>query len=211
MTLQVFERAIGGPVAASNARRAWWDEPKAWRLKAPGRGWQAKLGLRNHAAGSQKSQGTSTIWTCHIQLSLCPSPRHSLTVRGSCFLLLCDTLAVAIMAFLFSPILFTFLSLAIGAYYFPAILRSAGAPLGTYLRRSSRTRRELLLARVASEQQTYEAKRKTEKSNEDDDWEEVESSTVGSAVNGGKADRDWSGIVGFFHPFWYALAHSGTV
>ncbi|OAG07593.1 UDP-Glycosyltransferase/glycogen phosphorylase [Paraphaeosphaeria sporulosa] len=24
---------------------------------------------------------------------------------------------------------------------------------------------------------------------------------VGSAVNGGKADKDWSGIVGFFHPF----------
>lgn len=110
------------------------------------------------------------------------------------------------MAFLFNPALFTLLSLAVAVYYFPSILRSVGVPLGSHLRRSSRTRRELLLARVANEQQAYEAKHKAEKQNDEDDWEEVESSLVGSAVNGGKADKDWSGIVGFFHPFWYALA-----
>lgn len=105
------------------------------------------------------------------------------------------------MAFL--PSLFlTVLSLAAGLYFFPSVLRNVGQLLGSYLRRSSHTRRELLLARVASEQQAYDAKRKNEKTREDDEWEEVETSMVGSAVNGGKADKDWSGIVGFFHPFW---------
>lgn len=86
--------------------------------------------------------------------------------------------------------------------FLPKTLRFFGELLGYYLRRSSRTRRELLLARVANEQRTHDAERTKEKEKEDDEWEEVEASMVGSAINGGKADKDWSGIVGFFHPFW---------
>ncbi|KAJ4294490.1 asparagine-linked glycosylation protein [Kalmusia sp. IMI 367209] len=93
------------------------------------------------------------------------------------------------------------LSVVVSLAFVPRTLRFAGELLGHYLRRSSRTRRELLLARVAKEQQAYDAKSKDEKSKGDDEWEEVETSMVGSAVNGGKADKDWSGIVGFFHPF----------
>ena len=76
--------------------------------------------------------------------------------------------------------------------------------MGYYLERPSRTRRELLLARVATEQRHYETERKdaSTEEKEDDDWEEIEQSLVGSATNGSKADKDWSGIVGFFHPFW---------
>lgn len=96
----------------------------------------------------------------------------------------------------------TLLCLAAAVYFFPSVLRHAGQVLGRYLRRSSLTRRELLLARVVKEQRDYDAKHKNEKKREDDEWEEVETSMVGSAVNGGKADQDWSGIVGFFHPFW---------
>jgi alpha-1,2-mannosyltransferase len=105
------------------------------------------------------------------------------------------------MAFL--PSLFlTLLTLAAAIYFFPSALRTGGQVLGSYLRRSSLTRRELLLARVAKEQRDHDAKHGSEKNREDDEWEEVETSMVGSAVNGGKADKDWSGIVGFFHPFW---------
>ncbi|KAL1612402.1 asparagine-linked glycosylation protein [Paraconiothyrium brasiliense] len=104
------------------------------------------------------------------------------------------------MALLPSLLVFL-LSLAVGLYFFPSVLRSVGPVLGSYLRRSSQTRRELLLARVAREQQDHDTKHKNEKNREDDEWEQVETSMVGSAVNGGKADKDWSGIVGFFHPF----------
>lgn len=105
------------------------------------------------------------------------------------------------MALLPSLVL-TLLCIAASVYFFPSLLRNVGQVLGRHLRRSSRTRRELLLERVAKEQSDDEAKHTTAKSREDDEWEEVETSMVGSAVNGGKADKDWSGIVGFFHPFW---------
>lgn len=35
----------------------------------------------------------------------------------------------------------------------------------------------------------------------EDDWEKVDA-VVGTAPNGEKPDRDWKGVVGFFHPFW---------
>jgi alpha-1,2-mannosyltransferase len=94
------------------------------------------------------------------------------------------------------------LPLVLSFVFLPRTLRYAGQLVGRSLRRSSRTRRELLLARVASEQRTYEAEQKGKKSKDDEDWEEVETSMVGSAANGDKADRDWTGIVAFFHPFW---------
>lgn len=92
------------------------------------------------------------------------------------------------------PVLLTFL-------FLPATLRFLAGLLGSYLRRSTQTRRDLLLERVAKEQQHYEANHEKH-GRQEDDWEEIEGSMVGSAVNGGKADKDWRGIVGFFHPFW---------
>ncbi|KAL5442741.1 hypothetical protein PMIN06_008941 [Paraphaeosphaeria minitans] len=95
---------------------------------------------------------------------------------------------------LLSSFFLTLLCLAAAVYFSPSVLRNVGQVLGRYLRRSSLTRRELLLARVAKEQRDYDAKHKNQKSREDDEWEEVETSMVGSAANGGKADKDWSGI-----------------
>jgi hypothetical protein len=40
---------------------------------------------------------------------------------------------------------------------------------------------------------------------EDQDWEKVEKNVVKSAPNGLAVDDDWSGLVGFFHPFWCVL------
>lgn len=82
--------------------------------------------------------------------------------------------------------------------FFPAIVRFLGAQVGHYLRRSSRTRRELLLARVATESKNYEAEHAE---SDDYDWEEIASVATDGRV-GNKADKQWDGIVGFFHPFW---------
>lgn len=94
-------------------------------------------------------------------------------------------------------------SVLISTVFFTAILRFFGERLGHYLRRSSRTRRELLLARVATESKNHRA----EPAEVDDhDWEELASvATDGNA--GSKQDTQWEGIVGFFHPFWYC-SHS---
>lgn len=87
-------------------------------------------------------------------------------------------------------------------FFFRTLYRAAGV-LGRRLRRSSKTRRELLLARVASESKGFEAEH--EEKEHDDDWEKVGTAPTPSTTNGGKADTDWKGIVGFFHPFWYVL------
>ncbi|KAI8934240.1 asparagine-linked glycosylation protein [Plenodomus lindquistii] len=83
--------------------------------------------------------------------------------------------------------------------FLPKILRILAQFLGQHLRRNSRTRRELLLARVATETKRHDEEHKDRKS-EDDDWEQIGIAKAGS-VDGGKADSDWDGIVGFFHPF----------
>ena len=94
------------------------------------------------------------------------------------------------------------ISITVAFVFLPQTLRILGKPVGFYLQQSCRDRRELLLARVVKEQSEYEAKHKDEDKKSEDEWEQVESSMIGSAVNGAKADQDWRGIVGFLHPFW---------
>jgi alpha-1,2-mannosyltransferase len=102
------------------------------------------------------------------------------------------------------PILLSLLVPALLATVFlPKTLRFAAELVGQHLRRSSRTRRELLLARVASETKTFEAQQKNKKK-EDEDWEQVGNTPPSGTVKHGQADSEWDGIVGFFHPFWYA-------
>lgn len=86
--------------------------------------------------------------------------------------------------------------------FLPKTLHLVAGLVGQHLRRSSRTRRELLLARVENETKAYEAEGKSKKK-EDDDWEQVGGTPPSSAVKGDQADSEWDGIVGFFHPFWY--------
>jgi hypothetical protein len=102
-------------------------------------------------------------------------------------------------------VLYVFLSLVVAILLALILLpRSLGGLVGYYLRTASQPRRELLLARVATEQKSYEQHKREGK--DDGEREQVEPSLVGSAVKGGKAAAGWNGIVGFFHPFWYAPA-----
>lgn len=43
----------------------------------------------------------------------------------------------------------------------------------------------------------------------DDEWETVDSYALGTSPNGGKGEKEWDGIVGFFHPFWYVVTDKG--
>ena len=101
---------------------------------------------------------------------------------------------VIILLSIFVPVLISVILL-------PKTLHLLAEFVGHRLRRASRTRRELLLNRVATETKAFEAEHKAD-IQEDDDWENVLPSLTGSATNGGKANVDWNGIVGFFHPFW---------
>jgi alpha-1,2-mannosyltransferase len=104
---------------------------------------------------------------------------------------------MAPLVILLAPVI----AIAMSAILLPRVLHMLAELLGHRLRRSSTTRSELLLARVATETKNFEAEHRAQ-NKEDDDWEKIVPSQVGSAVNGGRADAEWSGIVGFFHPFW---------
>jgi alpha-1,2-mannosyltransferase len=55
---------------------------------------------------------------------------------------------------------------------------------------------------MAEDEKAYRERRQDEKENDDDDWERLDSQAMGSSRNGDRANREWDGIVGFFHPFW---------
>lgn len=76
-----------------------------------------------------------------------------------------------------------------------------GKAVGWYLRRKTSARKRALLLQVKREEKDYQTQHESS-SKLSDDWEKVESYATGSATNGGPADDDWEGIVGFFHPFW---------
>jgi alpha-1,2-mannosyltransferase len=83
----------------------------------------------------------------------------------------------------------------------PKIIAAASRPVGWYLRRKTAGRRAQILERVEDEEKAL-AEDQSVKKDSDDEWENVESYAAGSAKNGEKADKEWDGVVGFFHPFW---------
>ena len=58
---------------------------------------------------------------------------------------------------------------------------------------------------MEEEEKEYQTKNTGDKDGGYDDWETVEALGVPSIGNGEKAPKEWDGIVGFLHPFWYVL------
>ncbi|KAL8711589.1 MAG: hypothetical protein Q9220_003999 [cf. Caloplaca sp. 1 TL-2023] len=88
--------------------------------------------------------------------------------------------------------------LSISIYLVPWLFRLS---VGWYLRRKSAARKSLILARVKLVESQYQLSVSQAPPRDDREWVEVEKHAVGSAPNGGEADDEWEGIIGFFHPF----------
>ena len=101
---------------------------------------------------------------------------------------------------------FLFLSLLIIAplsfLTLPFTVTRCGRAVGWYIRNKTGPRKELLLSRAEVEEKEFHSK---SFSNGDEEWEKVESYAAGSDKNGETGSKDWTGVIGFFHPFWYAL------
>ena len=80
----------------------------------------------------------------------------------------------------------------------PRLLFYIGGVFGSYLRKKTAGRKAQILELVENEEKEYGKDRR-----DSDEWEEVEAYAAQSAKNGEAADREWDGVVGFFHPFWY--------
>ena len=87
----------------------------------------------------------------------------------------------------------------------PKLLFWVGRCLGFYLKKKTEGRKELILKTVEEEEKAWV---ENEEQRDSDEWENVDAYAVGEAKNGEKAEKEWDGVVGFFHPFWYVLYSS---
>jgi len=82
----------------------------------------------------------------------------------------------------------------------PKLVFYLGGIVGYYLKKKTAGRRAQILDLVEQEEKDFLAEGGERE--DADDWENVEGYTTATAKNGEKADKEWDGIVGFFHPFW---------
>lgn len=94
------------------------------------------------------------------------------------------------------------ITISISAYVYRWLLQTT---VGWSLRRRTRDRRNLILARVKLDESQSQLSKRPPPNLDDGEWEKVENDTVGSKPNGSEADNAWEGIIGFFHPFWSVL------
>lgn len=91
----------------------------------------------------------------------------------------------------------------------PAIWSRLGMFCGGYLRRKTEGRRSQVLKSIEEDEKNYAEKHKSQgddkKGKEDSSWEKSQAYSASKTPDGNKLADDWAGIVGFFHPFWYAL------
>jgi alpha-1,2-mannosyltransferase len=85
----------------------------------------------------------------------------------------------------------------------PFVIPLAFRCLGSVLCRRSKGRRALLRARVELEEDAYRAhEARQSKSEDEEEWERVESYAAGQSRSSVTDENDWDGVIGFFHPFW---------
>ncbi|EPE36569.1 UDP-Glycosyltransferase/glycogen phosphorylase [Glarea lozoyensis ATCC 20868] len=80
----------------------------------------------------------------------------------------------------------------------PKLVFYLGSIVGYYLRKKTAGRRAQILDLVETEEKEYLAGLKERR--DSDEWENVQSD-LADEKGGAAPDRDWDGIVGFFHPF----------
>jgi alpha-1,2-mannosyltransferase len=90
----------------------------------------------------------------------------------------------------------------VALFVIPIAWRLVGASLGWYLRKKTDGRRCRILEVMEEDRRAFAESNKEHKGS-DDEWENIDAHAVGTSGNGEKGEKEWDGIVGFFHPFWY--------
>lgn len=92
--------------------------------------------------------------------------------------------------------------LALSSIYLvaPFLIRSFAHIVGRHLRQSTQDRRSQIYQRVRADERKLSGK-DSKLDDAEAEWETIESYAVDTTARQGT--RDWDGIVGFFHPFWY--------
>ncbi|KAI1374820.1 glycosyltransferase family 4 protein [Hypoxylon crocopeplum] len=116
------------------------------------------------------------------------------TLAFTAIAIACTPFAILICWNFFLPFLFRIFSLTVGS------------ALGWCLRKGTEGRRSLIIRATAENEAKFretkaQGKDGSTSSSDDESWENIDGSILGTARNGEKGNQDWDGIVGFFHPF----------
>lgn len=91
--------------------------------------------------------------------------------------------------------------LLLSPWLIPFLARNLGAIAGWFIKQRTHSRRQTLLKESERGRSKQDNSKRDSSSSEDGEWETVGNLAAGRAQNGEKADGDWKGILGFFHPF----------
>lgn len=85
----------------------------------------------------------------------------------------------------------------------PRLIAAIGRSLGWTLRKKTDGRRSHLIDLMDGEnKRTSEKDFESKSSSSSGEWQKVQETDLGATNGAEKADKEWDGIVGFFHPFW---------
>ena len=85
----------------------------------------------------------------------------------------------------------------------PRVVRLIGSSYGRVIRSRTGQRRDQAIDRASEAKRNSNTAGVKDNTSSDDDWEEVDG-TAEPTKSRIPENSDWDGIVGFFHPFWYA-------
>lgn len=116
-------------------------------------------------------------------------------------------LTIAASTMLLYDVLALLIGIGITFLLFPVALRFMGNLIGKHITSKTSQRRDLLLARAETEEKEAElrdSKPGTENQSStslDEEWEKIDGTKTPKSGNGEPEEKQWSGVIGFFHPF----------
>lgn len=85
----------------------------------------------------------------------------------------------------------------------PRLIKTIGQSLGWTLKKKTDGRRAHLINLMDEEnKKSKEKDLKSRSSSSSGEWQKVQQTDLGATNGAEKADQEWDGIAGFFHPFW---------
>lgn len=85
----------------------------------------------------------------------------------------------------------------------PVVANRIGRFWGFTLRKRTEGRRAQLLSVMNEEDEKYQKENPGFSTSSSEEWEAVDGLDLKITTKDGKSQKDWDGIIGFFHPFWY--------
>lgn len=84
----------------------------------------------------------------------------------------------------------------------PIVITRTGRFLGFTLRKKTEGRRAHLVSLMEEDDKRYRKENVSPKSSSSEEFEAVEGADTKPATKGDQTQKNWGGIIGFFHPFW---------